>query len=377
MTVSESTVALLSSLKELEAALNEVEQDSGQLASLLENTDLLTTSLRSLMRGPDGHADDASVDDEWETFMASNEELVEKSLASLLKKGKLTEEELDDLLRVDEDEAEDGDEEEMGTESDNDSDGSDLSASEELRLLTQPVQNSDSEDVDEEDEEDEEDDSGADGDDGSNRRVLFADDEQDEDGLSTRQSSFERAQAALQAQIAGFEEENVSHDRPWALRGEITARQRPKDSLLEEVVEFEQQSRPVPQITEERTEKIEDIIRRRITEAAWDDVQRKTPRDLTLVAGEKEKAQRASAKPLLEDVMTSGAKRSLSQVYEDQVDAQVNGATSPVDDATKANQALLTGLFAKICRHIDGLSGNRFVPKVYAQSDIQIKTLKK
>lgn len=199
--------------------------------------------------------------------------------------------------------------------------------------------------------------------------ILNDDGEED----SGRLSSFERSQAALKMQITALESENIESGKPWSLRGEINARQRPSDSLLEEAVDFDNLARPVPQITEERSEEIEDVIKRRIGEAAWDDVERKDGRDLTLLNG-MAKDQQKSARALLEDVATASPQRSLTQVYEDQASTKLTGHSAH-DDATKEKQDELTGLFAKICRHVDGLSGNRFAPKVYVQSDFQIKTL--
>lgn len=207
------------------------------------------------------------------------------------------------------------------------------------------------------------------------KKDIFEEDGEDE-ANEKRLSSFEKSQAALKAEIAALESENLQSDRPWALRGEINARQRPSDSLLEEAVDFDSLARPTPQITEERTEEIEDLIKRRIEEAAWDDVERKDGRDLTLLNGMHQQGTAKSARPLLEDVATAAPKQSLAQVYESEAETKLTG-NSALDTETRQKQAELTALFAKICRHVDGLSGNRFAPKVYVQSDFQIKTLGK
>ena len=240
----------------------------------------------------------------------------------------------------------------------------------ELEMLMEKVDNeSDFEtEESEQEEEDGEEDEKFDND-SSDKLDIFGEDKVE----GGRLSSFEKSQLALKNEIATLEAEQVESQKPWALRGEINARQRPSDSLLEEAVDFDNLSRPTPQITEERTEEIEEIIKRRIGEAAWDDVERKDGRDLTLLNG----MQNSTGKParaLLEDVATAQPQRSLTQVYEDVATEKLTGST-PKDQETLEKQSELTAMFAKICRHVDGLSGNRFAPKVYVQSDFQIKTL--
>ena len=250
----------------------------------------------------------------------------------------------------------------------------------ELEMLMEKVD--DESDLDDDEEYESEYESGSDKDEisfaedeGIDKKDMFAEDKIE----GARLSSFEKSQITLKSQIASLETENIETRKPWSLRGEINANQRPTDSLLEEAVEFENLSRPTPQITEERTEEIEEVIKRRIAEAAWDDVERKDGRDLTLLNG-MSVANQKSARALLEDVANSGPKRSLTQVYEEEtannLKLSINSADSE-NEEIKLKRDELRGLFAKICRHIDGLSGNRFAPKVYVQSDFQIKTLGK
>lgn len=338
--------------------------DDQSVESLLTNEQLLDRTFGSLLQLSALECAE-TVETEYDPVIEALEQKFTSILDELVEGGLVDEEEYVDIMtgleeEEEAEEAEDSDFEDEEEESEND-------VQKELRMLMEPVgdnsQDEDDDEYDEEDEDEENEDYHE-----SGKRDIFAEDEE----TSTNQSTFEKAQKALRSQIEALEKENVDAERPWALRGEINARQRPSDSLLEEAVEFEHTARATPQITEERTEAIEDIIKRRILEAAWDDVERKDGRDLTLLNGMEKGAK--APRQLLEDVATAQPQRSLAQVYEDDLQTKLTGESS-VDAETKAARAELTSLFAKICRHIDGLSGNRFAPKVYAHSEIQIKTL--
>lgn len=57
-------------------------------------------------------------------------------------------------------------------------------------------------------------------------------------------SSLEKRSERINKRIAQLEEEAVSENKPWTLKGEVTAKDRPQNSLLEEAVEFDVCTRP-------------------------------------------------------------------------------------------------------------------------------------
>lgn len=111
-------------------------------------------------------------------------------------------------------------------------------------------------------------------------RFDFADESSDDDSSdddepsSGVKSSYELRQERLRAKIKELEEEAVA-PKPWQLLGETKAELRPENALLEEDLVFDHTTRQAPVITEETTRTLEDIIRQRIKDQAFDDVERK------------------------------------------------------------------------------------------------------
>ena len=63
-------------------------------------------------------------------------------------------------------------------------------------------------------------------------------------------------------------------EKSWLLKGEAGAKERPMNSALETDLEFEHVMAPAPVISAEITQKLEDIIKQRIIEGRFDDVER-------------------------------------------------------------------------------------------------------
>lgn len=164
-------------------------------------------------------------------------------------------------------------------------------------------------------------------------------DEQVDDTIYAEPSTFEKFQQKMNRQIEELEEENVS-EKPWTMTGEVSSKERPINSLLEEVIEFDVLTRPAPIITEQVTNDLEQRIQKRIYEELWNDPQKptidiKSTKTLPELSGEK-------------------SKKSLSQIYEDEYHSPVtkNNDTNTVKE-----------LWIKLSRQLEVLSHFYYVPK--------------
>lgn len=267
---------------------------------------------------------------------------------------------------------EDMDEDEEGDDDEQDDDEMDM---DEVESETSSVgrQGSDDEDEgqysdeneeeqsqDEQGEDDDEEDN-ADDDDGVNtaRRVagdLFADSD-DEGDTKDKLSTHEKRVAALKEEIARLEDENVGK-KDWTLMGETSTRARPQDSLLEQDLEFERAAKVTPQVTEEMTESIEDLIKRRILDRNFDDVIRR---------------REMEALPFLPsrllELSDSKSAKSLAELYEEEyqaargADGQDGAPVAEADAKLAKEHEEISQLYDDIFNKLDALSNAHFTPK--------------
>ncbi|KAI9486251.1 MAG: U3 small nucleolar ribonucleoprotein complex, subunit Mpp10 [Benjaminiella poitrasii] len=182
-------------------------------------------------------------------------------------------------------------------------------------------------------------------------RDLFAEDEDEEP--TGDKSTFQKQQERIQEQIEAFEEENVQ-DKHWTLRGEATANIRPVNSLLEEDLEFEHANKPVPVITQEITNTLEEMIKKRILDNMFDDVERKV--DPTL---------RPFVPSKRVEISDEKSKQSLAEIYEDEyVHKQAGEEKKDVrDEALEKEHEEITEMFKTLCYKLDALSNFHYTPK--------------
>ncbi|XP_072167521.1 U3 small nucleolar ribonucleoprotein protein MPP10-like [Diadema setosum] len=163
------------------------------------------------------------------------------------------------------------------------------------------------------------------------------------------QSSFEKRQEKLRQRISELEQGNIA-EKSWQLGGEVGAAKRPENSLLEENLDFDVATRPAPIITEETTRTLEDVIKQRVLDQAWDDVQRKTK--------PKEEAYEFKKRITLDQ---EKSKLSLGEIYEQEFIKQTQqGQTEEKEDPMHADiKKSMKSLFMKL----DALSQHHFTPK--------------
>lgn len=194
------------------------------------------------------------------------------------------------------------------------------------------------------------------------RRDLFDDNTSDHDSdvdmdvdpsdPLNRRSAHQKRQAVLTEQIRALEAANVAK-RDWTLSGEARANARPMNSLLEEDLDFERAGKPVPVITQEVTEGLEDMIKRRILAADFDEVVRRRPDDVGPVR--RGRVELDDSKPT----------DSLAEIYEKEhlkaIDPEGNPSAKDEKLAKEHNE--IEELFADVNRKLDALTSWHYTPK--------------
>ncbi|KAG7315252.1 hypothetical protein KOW79_021340 [Hemibagrus wyckioides] len=161
-------------------------------------------------------------------------------------------------------------------------------------------------------------------------------------------SAFEKRQEKMSEKISELEKAALA-EKPWQLTGEVTAQTRPENSMLEEDVDFDQSSRMAPAVTEDTTLQLEEIIKQRIKDQAWDDVVRK----------EKPKEEAFEYKKRL-TLDHEKSKLSLAEIYEQEYIKQTQDKTEEEENPAHVEiQKLMDSLFLKL----DALSNFHFTPK--------------
>lgn len=142
-------------------------------------------------------------------------------------------------------------------------------------------------------------------------------------------------------------EAEAVEDKPWMLKGEITAKSRPENSTLEADIDYDRQVPVAPLLTTESNQSLEEIIKKRIIEESWDDVIRM-------------KIEEKPEKELVE-LSQEKSKEGLADIYEKEY-MEKSGKWNP-DEETKQAEAEADQIFRKICYYLDALSNFHYTPK--------------
>ncbi|CAK8563028.1 unnamed protein product [Lathyrus sativus] len=161
-------------------------------------------------------------------------------------------------------------------------------------------------------------------------------------------STHEKQLEKIQSNIKLMEKANIE-PKTWTMMGEVTAAKRPLNSALEVDIDFQHNVRPPPVMTEEINSSIEEMIKKRIIEGRFDDVQRasklpsKAPREV-------------------KELDDNKSKQGLAEIYEQEYVQKIDPTSAPLSARDKLkNEASI--LFKKICLKLDALSHFNFAPK--------------
>ncbi|RDL37890.1 putative U3 small nucleolar ribonucleo protein mpp10 [Venustampulla echinocandica] len=175
----------------------------------------------------------------------------------------------------------------------------------------------------------------------------------------SRRSAHERRQAKLAEEIRRLEAASVAK-REWTLSGEARAADRPQNSLLDEDLDFERTGKPVPVITAEVSENIEDLIKRRILAREFDEVVRRRPDSLTPANTRRGAFELDDTKP----------QQSLAEMYEEEHVKNTNPDTyvSQADEKMLKEEKEIEALWKEASAKLDALSSWHYKPKPAAPS---------
>ncbi|PIA61864.1 hypothetical protein AQUCO_00200098v1 [Aquilegia coerulea] len=185
--------------------------------------------------------------------------------------------------------------------------------------------------------------------------------EEDNEGFHNQKkeplSTHEKQLKKLRSKIEQMEKENME-PKDWPMQGEVSATKRPKNSALAIDLDYESNVRPM-EITEEVTASLEDLIKKRILEGDFNDVQ-KAP------------SLPSKAPKEIKELDENKSKKGLAEVYEEEYVQQTGLGSGPVSSSDELKKEAQV-LFDKLCLKLDALSHFHFKPKPVIE-DMSIQT---
>lgn len=137
-------------------------------------------------------------------------------------------------------------------------------------------------------------------------------------------------------------ESQLTSDKPWQLKGEVSARSRPINSLLFEDVNFEQRVK-APTITAQTTEALEELIKQRIKDNRFDDPIKKVKPSVSNLQRDRQI-----------EINSERSKVGLAQLYEQEIISKAGVSNQPIKDGPeKEVENKLFALFRKLDALVD------------------------
>ena len=183
------------------------------------------------------------------------------------------------------------------------------------------------------------------------------DEEEEEPEDDPTMTAFKRSEMQRLQAIRDAEDERLLGPH-WSMMGEVAAKSRPKDSLIETAVTFEHGARPVPEITERVTQALELRIKQRIKNNNFDDVERRV---LKTSAADLQTTKRDT------EIDAQKSKLSLMDLYEkDYLEKQrrfeQNGETAEPLTEIEKDELKALHMWQRLSQHLDALSNFYFTP---------------
>ncbi|EAW10050.1 rRNA-processing protein MPP10 [Aspergillus clavatus NRRL 1] len=203
------------------------------------------------------------------------------------------------------------------------------------------------------------------------RRDLFEDDismhesDASHNGISpnTQHSAHEKQRARIADEIRRLEAANVAK-KEWMLAGEARGGERPINSLIEEDLDFERIGKPVPVVTTEISEGIEDLVKRRILAKEFDEVIRRRPGASDVQGLKKGRFELEDTKP----------QQSLAEMFEtDHLRTTDPNYIDPKSQKLMKEHTEVSNMWKEISVRLDTLSNWHYKPKA-PQATINVVT---
>ena len=165
---------------------------------------------------------------------------------------------------------------------------------------------------------------------------------------ASKKTKLAEERAVIQKSIRTLEAEAMA-EKEWPFRGEITASDRPLNSALEVDLDYDTTLKPPPKPTQADMDAIEVMIRRRIGDRNFDDVERIVPPPI-------EETKRVIE---LDDTK---AKKGLGELYEDAYMKKSLGSGT-LEEKEEKLRTEARRLFREACASLDALTHFHFAPR--------------